>query len=406
MIVGVTIRLFATLALSSPLLAQPARSQDTADPAPSLAAALDIAGVNPRLDLTGFVEARAAGDGDSDAQFTIRGDLYTDFASDGLGLWRGTLLRTHLEWREGDSAGLGRGGALLPTNTGAFLPLSGKGPELTSLYVLQKMGPTTNLIVGKVNAVDLLDSDPFFGGMGNRRFKSIVFVAPPSGVVPPVLMGGILTHQVGDVGLTAMVFDPNDRSDDYWIDGLFATGVNLSFGGTWSGGIDGRPSSIGVTGTVSTKRGSDFKDILLPPGFERSTRNGSFNIAVQVSHLLAQSQADPAKGLGLYAKAAIADGNPNVIQSSFIVGLAGHAMIAGREADSFGIGAFYYNFSDVLQDTTVSLIDIDDEKGFEAWYNFALNRNFILGADMQLIDPASGERDTAFIIGMRLGATF
>lgn len=242
--------------------------------------------------------------------------------------------------------------------------------------------------------------------MGNKRFKNIAFVAPPSGVVPPVFMGGVLTHKVGTVGITAMVFDPNDKTGDYWVDGLFSTGVNISLGATWGGAIGGRTTSIGVTGTFSTENGSDYQDILLPPGFERSTKHGSYNIAIQFSHLLKQSTVDPKKGFGLYAKAAIADGNPNVIQSSFIAGISGHAIIAGRERDSFGIGGFYYNFSNVLQDTTAPLVNFNDEAGLEAWYNFSLSRNFTLGADIQLIDPASGDQDTALFLGMRLGASF
>jgi len=45
-------------------------------------------------------------------------------------------------------------------------------------------------------------------------------VAPPSGVVPAAIMGSVLTHQAGYVGITAMLFDPEDRTGDYWVDCL------------------------------------------------------------------------------------------------------------------------------------------------------------------------------------------
>jgi len=45
------------------------------------------------------------------------------------------------------------------------------------------------MMVGKINAIDLLASHPFFGGWGTDRFWTVAFVAPPSGVVPPVIMG-------------------------------------------------------------------------------------------------------------------------------------------------------------------------------------------------------------------------
>lgn len=384
-----------------------APSSDGEQP-PSLAAALAIPGITPRVDLTGFVDVVAAGDGDDDPKFTGRVDLFTDFSSEGLGLWKGTMLRTHFEWRESETgaAATGRAGAVLPINTGAFLPNSGEGPELTSLYVFQNLGPATFLMVGKINAVDLLESDPFYGGMGNKRFQNIAFVAPPSGVIPPVIMGGMLIHQEGPVGITAMLFDPKDRTHDYWVDGLFASGVNMSLGGKWGGAIDGRSSSIGLTATYSSARGVDFRDILLPPEIERSTKKGSYNIALQFSHLLVPAQSDSSKGLGLYGQAAISDGNPNAIQSFFIGGLAGHALIQGRENDSFGIGGFYYNFSNSLQSTASPLVDLNDEAGLEAWYSFAFSPNVALSLDAQLIDTSLGAADTAFVVGARLGASF
>lgn len=150
----------------------------------SLTRVIGVNGVAMRLDMVGFVGAQVAGDGPGDARFTGRSDVFVDLSSKGLGLWDGTILRTHTELRASDT-GAGRfGGALWPQNTAALLPLTGEGVEVTSIYVVQNLGAKTNLLVGKINAIDLLASDPFFGGWGTRRFQNIAFVAPPSGVVP------------------------------------------------------------------------------------------------------------------------------------------------------------------------------------------------------------------------------
>jgi porin len=371
----------------------------------SLAKALGIAGVTPRLDLTGFVQTKVSGDGDESARFTGRADLFVDFASEGLGLWEGTMLRTHTELLYRDTNALGVGGALWPQNVAATLPLSGEGIELTSFYLVQNLGKNTNLIIGKLNAVDLLAGDPFFGGWGTKRFQNLAFVAPPSGVVPPNIIGSILAHQVGDVGLTLMVFDPEDRSAAYDFDGLFATGVNVSLGGTWTGELGGRATSIGITATGSTKTGADFEDILAPPGLEGGTKKGSYNIALQFGHDLAGSVKGPSH-LGVYFKTAIADGNPNLIQSSFSGGLGGHGLFAGRSRDRFGIGIYFYNFSDVLQDVTDPLGEFDDEAGMEAYYAIALGGNVDLTLNAQVVDPARGDFGVATILGARLGLHF
>ncbi len=371
----------------------------------SLTEALGLPGVGARLDLTGFAGALAAGDGPGDVRFTGRADLFVDLSSKGLGLWDGTTLRTHTELRASD-AGAGRmGGALWPQNTAALLPLTGEGIEVTSIYLVQSLGAKTNLLVGKINAIDLLASDPFFGGWGTKRFQNVAFVAPPSGVVPPTIMGTVLTHQAGDVGITAMVFDPEDRSGDYWVDGLFATGVNASLGATWAGEWGGRKTTLGLTVAGSTSRGIDFEDILGPPGTVQGTRKGSYNIALQFGHDLAGSAKGPLH-IGVYGKAAIADGNPNPIEASFVGGFAGHGLFKGRARDRWGLGFYYYDFSDTLQSVAAPLVRFDDEAGVEAWYALALGGNADFSLNAQVIDPATGANDVALVLGARLGLHF
>jgi porin len=378
---------------------------ETASEPISLSKALDIPGVSPRLELTGFLQSKVSGDGDEGIRYTGRADLYVDFSSKGLGLWEGTTLRTHTELRYNDTNAGGVGGVLWPQNTAAVLPLTGKGIELTSLHIVQSLGPKTNLILGKVNATDLLEGDPFFGGRGVKRFQHFTFVAPPSGVVPATFMGGVLMHQADDVGITMMVFDPEDRTDDYWIDGLFKTGVNASLSLGWKGDWGGRATNLTVTATGSTKTGADFEDILAPPGFVGGTKKGSYNIALQFGHDLKGSVKGPSH-LGVYFKTAIADGNPNLVQSSFVGGFAGHGLFPGRSRDHFGIGAYYYNFSNALQDATAPLLEFDNETGMEAWYSIALGGNVDLTFNAEVIDPARGANSVVAIFGARLGVHF
>ncbi len=398
--------LIVALTISAPALAQEAAPAPAPAPVPRAqltgdwgGARTDLAksGVKIGAELTGNAQGLISGDGDHSWKGGGRFDGFLALDSKGMGLWSGTGLQAHFEYRVGEERGFA-GGALFPVNTNALLPLDGRGDlVVSSIYLTQSLGSRTTLMLGKINALDLLAADPFFGGWGNKRFMNMVFVAPPSGVVPPTIMGGVLVHRVQPFTLTAMVFDPHDRTDQYWVNGLFATGVNVSLSGSWSGNIAGRASSLGVTGTISTKRGADLGELLLPPDLQSSGRKGSFNIAVQFSHLWVESKTAPGKGLGIYAKAAIADGNPNPVQSSIIAGIAGHNMIAGRPNDSFGVGAFYYNLSDTLQSSVSPIIDIHDEAGIEAWYSLGITPWFRLTADVQAIDPATGNNSTAVV---------
>jgi hypothetical protein len=87
---------------------------------------------------------------------------------------------------------------------------------------------------------------------------------------------------------------------------------------------------------------------------------------------VASSATLPGKGLGPYAKAAI----------------AGHAIVPGRPLDYFGVGYFFYNFSNELQDAVARLGDFDDEQGIEAFYTLAVTPWLRLTADLQWVNPA------------------
>ena len=259
---------------------------------------------------------------------------------------------------------------------------------------------------GKINAVDLRASHPLFGGWGTDRFWNLAFVAPPSGVVPPVIMGGILTHSFAPYTLTAMVFDPNDQTTNYSFNRLFEDGVNVSVGLAWSGDLDGRKSGAGITATYSTAEGTDWSQIGLPPGSQTTTKKGSYNVAVELSHLLVQSASVPGKGLGLYAKAAVADGNPNPFWPSCVGGITGHAVVPGRPLDHFGVGYFFYGLSDQLQDAVAPVGSLKDEQGVEAYYTFVPAPWLRLSANLQWVNPANGTNPPVWLGGVRMRVEF
>jgi porin len=358
-------------------------------------------GVTIRGDVTGFANGLIGGTGDKVWDAFGRYDVLADIDFGKAGLIKGLGVHVHGEGRFGKGQ-TNFGGQIFPANTGAVIPLGGEAFAASSLYLTQSVGNRTVVMLGKINAVDLLAADPVLGGWGTQRFQNIAFVAPPSGVVPPTIMGGIIVHKGTPITLTMMVFDPNDRTRDYLPGDLFKSGVNVTVGGTWTGKLAGRATSVGLSSTVSTKRGLNLEDILVPPGFETDSVKGSYNISLQFTHRLIESRQVDGKGLDLVIKGATADGNPNIVESSLVVALAGHGLIPGRPADSFGVGAFSYNFSNALQSTVNPLADFKDEQGVEAWYSFAVTRFSRLSASIQVINPADGSRPIVAIGGARL----
>lgn len=364
-------------------------------------------GVTFDLYFTQFLQGAVASSGSREFNYGGRFDALINFDTEKLGLWEGGSFNTHLELRYGSIPPLPSAqGAFWPVNAGTTLPLGDSGNLVaSSLYLSQRLGDVS-LLIGKINVLDLLARDLFFGGWGSQRFMNISFVAPPSGVLPPTIFGAITNISLDPVTLTFMVYDPNDQTNNYWPNNLFADGVNFSAGATYATTISDRPTTFALTGIYSTKEGADLNDILLPPDVTSGTRQGSYSIQFQFTHLLHQLPDNPREGWGVYVKGAIADGNPNPIQSSIVGGVGGQGLFANRPQDHFGLGVFYWNFSSALESAVDPVIDFDNEYGLEAYYSYALTPWFNLTLDVQYISPANQDFSDALFLGLRVGLRF
>ena len=165
-------------------------------------------------------------------------------------------------------------------------------------------------------------------------------------------MVGLASKNLEPVTLTADLFDPNDRTNDYFPGDLFKDGVTFGVNATRVAKLAGRHTSYGITGFYSTAEGTDYST--LGNGIiNTSTETGAFNINVQFKHNLQESTRYPSAAWGISFKTGIADGNPNYVRASLVVGIGGNPLFFGRHQDSFGIGYFYYNLSDVLDRKSV-----------------------------------------------------
>jgi len=363
-------------------------------------------GVTLGFESTTFYQGGLEGDGRKHFDASTRVDGFFNLDLHKLGLWQGGGLNGHLEYR-GDNMQNFRGGAILPVNSGTMLPLdSGNEIQATSLYLSQQFGEKTSMLLGKINAVDLLAADPFFGGWGTQRFWNMAFVAPPNGIVPAALMGGLLSHTTGPYTFNALVFDPVDQTDNYSLNHLFSSGTAMQLSAGLAGTLAGRATSATLAATYSTKGGADLRQLDVPADIRSGEKSSTSYTSLQLSHLIVESSQVKGKGLGVYALAAVSDGNPNVIKSSFAGGFAGKGMVPGRPNDDFGIGYFDYNFSDDLQSTLQPILALGDEQGIEVFYNFAVTPWLILGGDLQRLEPALERNDVALVGGLRLRVVY
>lgn len=366
-------------------------------------------GVTFDLEFTQFYQGLVSGTGSKTFQYGARLDGFVKLDTGKLGIWEGGGLHTHLEYRFGNLAG-SLGNTFFPTNAAMEFP--SESPDTlvaTSIYLSQKFGDRVSLLIGKINALDLLENDLFFGGWGNRRFMNAVFAAPPSGLVPPVFFGAIANVKLNPVTLSFWVYDPDDRTQEYLPENLFSNGVSFSLTTTYATTIADRPTTFSLTGIYTTKAGINFSEISesIRAGLTPPTKEGSYSIGFQFSHLLHQNPSNPQQGWGIFLKGAVSDGNPNYVQNSLITGIGGTGLFPERELDSFGLGYYYYNLSNDLQDTLNPRKErFGNEQGFEMYYSYAVTPWFYFTADLQYIAPPRNFINDAFIAGLRANIRF
>ncbi|WP_169336898.1 carbohydrate porin [Eudoraea adriatica] len=361
---------------------------------------LEDRGVSFDLRYSATYQGLIEGTGDKSFDYGGKVNALINFETDKMGLWKGGGFNFHLEYRHGQ-AQANLGGTVFAVNTALFLP-SDSPEELiaTTVTYTQKIGNGHLIKLGKFNPIDIYATDPFYGGWGVDRFMNIVLVAPPSGLIPVVFMGGLASINLEPVTLTAVVFDPNDRTNDYFPGDLFKDGVTFGVNATRVAKLAGRHTSYGITGFYSTAEGTDYST--LGNGIiNTSTETGAFNINVQFKHNLQESTRYPSAAWGISFKTGIADGNPNYVRASLVAGIGGNPLFFGRHQDSFGIGYFYYNLSDVLEDSFNPLVSIEDESGMEIFYSYSITPWLYIGVDMQYINPFRERFKNAFIGGLR-----
>jgi porin len=362
-------------------------------------------GVGLDLRYTSFYQGLASGTGDRNFEYGGKMDAFMNLDSSKMGLWEGGGFRAHLEYSHGDAMP-NLGGAIFAANTALYWPVD--TPEelvATSLYFTQKVGDRSSIALGKFNPVDLYASHSFYGGWGIDRFMNIVLAAPPSGLIPVVFMGAVATIETEPLTRTFIVADPNDRTNDYLPGDLFSDGVLMAANATHVTSLAGRRTTYGITGLYSTAEGADYSSVGGAVG--TSTKSGAYNVNIQFTHNLQESSEQPNASWGFYLKAAIADGNPNYIQRSMIVGIGGNALFFRRPQDTFGIGAYYYDLSDTLQDElNPVLVKFEDEAAIEAFYSWAVTPWLQVGANIQYINPATGRYKNALVPSLRLQFRF
>ena len=359
--------------------------------------------------LTQFYGGLMSGDGSQDWQDGGKLDAFLRIDGAKIGLWQGFGISAHYELNYG-RVNQHAGGVLLPNNAALLFPGSNETLSDLSLYFTQQFGKRVTLMAGKINMVDMYDaSHDFSGGRGVEQFQHLEFVAPLSGITPPMIFGAILSVRTDPAKYTLMIYDPASRTRQTGFEDAFEKGVTFNGSVELPSHFGGKPGKHVFTAAYSTQDGLDFRDIpelIIPGGPPPGNQNHRWYFAYGFEQTLWQDAADPKKAWGLFGQAAVSDGNPNPAEWSALAGVGGTSPLPGRSRDKFGLGVFYLGYSGDLKDAVQQVFPLEDEYGAEVFYNCALTPWFRLTADLQVVHPPRDDRDTAVIGGLRAQVVF
>lgn len=158
----------------------------------------------------------------------------------------------------------------------------------------------------------------------------------------------------------------------------------------------------GLVALYSTQLGTDLSTLdglNLPPepATAPTLKNSRTYFGYNFDQYLYQSKTDPKQGYGLFGQFGISEANPNVLYWSAFTGIGGTGLFGTRTRDTWGVGVYDDAFSPYL--------NVKNEIGSEAFYNYAVTKTFNVAADVQVINPSRGTQ-TAVVTGLSAEVKF
>ena len=314
------------------------------------------------------------------------------------GWWPGGLISIRAEGRYGD--GVQRDvGAISPVSADILAPIDADelGTDdlaLTELTMIQFLSEKVGFIAGLLNTEEG-DANELAGSLrDNSRFLNTSFrMSLSEGIsTPNVTLGvGIILLPTPNIQGSIVAYDTEESAGS----DPFDTDDGTSIGTEWqfSYEMNARPGKqtlgfIYAFDNEFTAFGQDRRGLLraLLPGQTLATEDESWVFYYNGHQYV---QWNNGRGWGVFGRFSITDGDANPVDWTMAAGLGGTGLLNSRPHDTWGIG--YYHLDLVTDGALFNLLDIDNEDGFEIFYNAELTPWFHLTADLQVIDTAIGQ---------------
>ncbi len=364
------------------------------------------------INTTQYYQGVASGGAEQGFEYGGRNDYFLHVDGEKAGLWGGSFVTLHGETRYADSANP-YAGSLLPTNLALALPVPKDVTALTGVKFSQLVSEDSLVFAGKINTFDDF-RQPLTGAGLTDGFMNASLMINPIVVrtIPYSTFGAgfVKLHNIEPI-FSLAVFDTNYTPTVSGFDTFFDNGASVVSSLSVQTGFMGLPGHQGILGIYSS---GDYTN-LSPNGYidiengivlESAPKSGSWALGYNFDQAFYVSSTDPRKRWGIFGNLGIADENPSPVRWIGNVGLAGTSPIAGRSADTFGIGYYYTGVSSVMKDFAPVLRPLGDEQGGEIYYKIAATPWCQITPNLQLIDPFRDRVDSSLLVGLRARIDF
>jgi len=332
-------------------------------------------------------------------QYGGRGDLVINVDSQKLGLWPGGFFNLELEGNWALSVNQNTG-ALMPVNTSQTVPLPpGDIFGVPAWNFTQFLSPYFGLTLGKYATVTNTSGDmnEFAHGKGDTQFMNMAFNFNPllAFTVPYSTLGtGVIvlpTKDPKEAIVSLLVMSTNGNPTTSGFGDLNGNAITVAGEGRV------RTDFFGLTGhqlfgsTFSNKKFTSIDQRLASIIETRalSGKKGSWNIYYNFDQYLYEPKKGADRGVGVFGRLGVSDGNPNFMKFFSSFGVGGKGMFESRPLDQFGLGYYFININNpTIQALLQTREFLRDEYGFEAYYNFALTPWALLTPDIQVVRGA------------------
>ncbi len=361
------------------------------------------------------------GGSETDADFWGNVDYSLHLDTGKMGLWPGGFFKFQGVSSFGNTL-QSQSGAFIPTNVASLYPEFYEGSSgLMQASYTQFLSHQIAVTMGKLNLFDFTPTE-FYGDYHTQFMNAGLNLSLANALVPmSAYGGGVMILPTKDITLMALALDASGTPTENDIGKAFDDGVTLvsglnvkinpfglvghqSVSGVWSDKprfslvqdpdnfrralLNEHYPILGNPGPVLERIIQKFYPELLVPVQPPNRKNNTWSVIYSFDQYFWQPDNDPKRGIGLFFSFGATDGNPNPIQYTYMMGIGGKGMFAGRPRDSFGIGWARTQFSDQFVPILRERLNLglDHEDAIELYYNAAVTPWLTVSPDLQVIN--------------------